>query len=249
MNMKNVRLFLLALLCMMLSACGALERLSRVGKPPDLTQIENPTKAPNYQPVSLPMPTPIPDIRQPASLWRQGSRAFFRDQRAGRVGDVLTVMININDEAQLENATNRGRNAAESASLNSLLGYETKIAQLLPGLDEATNVVDADSDSSTSNNGGINRSEEITLRMAALITQVLPNGNLIVRGRQEVRVNSELRELQVTGVIRPEDITSLNEVPYDKIAEARISYGGRGVLSDVQQPRWGQELYDIFFPF
>ena len=200
-------------------------------------------------PLAYPCPTPIPDIRQPASLWRQGSRAFFRDQRAGRVGDVLTVMININDEAQLENATNRGRNAAESASLNSLLGYETKIAQLLPGLDEATNVVDADSDSSTSNNGGINRSEEITLRMAALITQVLPNGNLIVRGRQEVRVNSELRELQVTGVIRPEDITSLNEVPYDKIAEARISYGGRGVLSDVQQPRWGQEIYDIFFPF
>lgn len=242
--------FFLLLAIFMLSACSTLERLSRVGQPPDITPIENPTKQPGYQPISLPMPAPVEDIRQPASLWRQGSRAFFRDQRAGRIGDVLTVVINIDDEAQLQNATGRGRNSSESAALNSLLGYELQLGKLLPNSSpNPASLVDANSDSSTNNNGTIDRSEQITLRVAALITQILPNGNLILRGRQEVRVNAELRELQVMGVIRPEDITSLNEVPYDKIAEARISYGGRGVISDVQQPRYGQEIYDILFPF
>ncbi|HEX2582445.1 MAG TPA: flagellar basal body L-ring protein FlgH [Dongiaceae bacterium] len=236
-------------LCVACGGCGVFERLSRIGQPPSLSSIENPTAQPGYVPVSLPMPAPIKDIRQPASLWRQGSRAFFRDQRAGRVGDVLTVTINIDDQAQLQNATNRGRNASEDASVSSLFGIQAQLAQILSKAGDPTSLAKANSDSLTKNSGAIGRKEQITLRVAALITQVLPNGNFVLQGRQEVRVNSELRELQVMGVIRPEDISSLNDVPYDKIAEARIAYGGRGTISDVQQPRYGQELYDILFPF
>jgi flagellar L-ring protein FlgH len=81
------------------------------------------------------------------------------------------------------------------------------------------------------------------------VTQVLPNGNLVVQGRQELRVNFEVRELQITGVIRQQDISSTNTVSYTKLAEARISYGGRGQLTDVQQPRYGQQLLDIIAPF
>lgn len=241
-----------ALLGLSLSVVGCgntLEKIARVGEEPALSAIENPTAQTAYKPVSLPMPAPIPDTRQPNSLWRQGSRAFFKDQRAGRVGDILTVVIEINDEATLDNSTSRSRSTDESAGLDNLLGYESRINNIFDGDAIPGELVNADSDSSTSGSGSVEREEEIDLRMAAIITQVLPNGNLVLQGSQQVRVNFELRHLSVQGVIRPEDITSLNEVPYDKIAEARIAYGGEGTISDVQQPRYGQQIYDILFPF
>jgi flagellar L-ring protein precursor FlgH len=230
--------------------CGStLERISRIGEEPQLSSVENPTMQPNYQPVSLPMPDALPDARQPNSLWRQGSRAFFKDQRAGRIGDILTVVIQINDQATLDNKTSRTHTANESAALDSLLGYETKIDDIFNPNADPSSLVDGSADSGTTADGSVAREEEIDLRVAAVITQVLPNGNLAIQGSQQVRVNAELRELTVIGVIRPEDITSLNEVPYDKIAEARIAYGGRGTISDIQGPRYGQELLNILFPF
>jgi flagellar L-ring protein precursor FlgH len=230
--------------------CGnTLERIARVGKEPPMSEIENPTASELYKPVSLPMPDPMTDSRQPASLWRQGSRAFFKDQRAGRVGDILTVVIQIDDQADLDNSTSRTRSADESAGLDNLLGYESRINNIFDGDALPTDLVNADSDSTSTGTGSTTREEEIDLRMAAVVTQIMPNGNLVIQGSQQVRVNYELRELAVKGVIRPEDITSLNEVPYDKIAEARISYGGEGTISDLQQPRYGQQVFDILFPF
>jgi len=230
--------------------CGnTLERIARVGEEPPLSPIENATAQTAYKPVSLPMPAPLTDTRQPNSLWRQGSRAFFKDQRAGRVGDILTVVIEIDDEATLDNTTTRTRSADESAGLDNLLGYESKINNLFNKNAIPGDLVNADSDSTTTGDGSVEREEEIDLRMAAIITQVLPNGNLVLQGSQQVRVNYEMRNLSVQGVIRPEDITAVNEVPYDKIAEARIAYGGEGTISDVQQPRYGQQVFDILFPF
>jgi flagellar L-ring protein FlgH len=237
-------------LALTIAGCGnTLERISRVGEEPPLSPIENPTAQTLYQPVSLPMPDPLTDARQPSSLWRQGSRAFFKDQRAGRVGDILTVVIAIEDEATLDNSTSRTRSADESAGLDNLLGYEDKLDNIFNGSIEPTDLVNADSDSTSTGTGSTAREEEIDLRMAAVITQIMPNGNLVIQGSQQVRVNYELRELAVKGVIRPEDITAVNEVPYDKIAEARISYGGKGTISDLQQPRHGQQIFDILFPF
>lgn len=233
-----------------LSACNAMKRLSEVGSEPQMSNIENPIQQRDYRPVSMPMPSP--QIAEPSanSLWRPGSRAFFKDQRASDVGDILTVIVDIEGEkAELDNATSRTRGASESAGIPSMLGLETAVTNVLPNSVSASNLASANSDSSHNGTGSIAREETVNIRLAAVVLQVLPNGNLVIAGRQEVRVNAELRELAVTGVIRPQDIRSDNTVAWDKIAEARISYGGRGTISDVQQPRYGQQIFDIIFPF
>ncbi len=227
-----------------LAGCGAAERLSRLGEPPSLTPVGSPTQHKDYRPVSMPMPTPL--ILEPAanSLWRPGARAFFKDQRAKQVGDVMTVVVNIqNERAQLAATTTRSRDSSEAADVtaSNFFGLNPP-ASAIPS-------VGATSGSTFSGTGTLDRSENISIRLAAIVLQILPNGNLAVSGRQEVRVNGDLRELQVAGVIRPEDIRSDNTISWDKIAEARISYGGRGTISDVQQPRYGQQIFDIIFPF
>lgn len=234
---------------LMAAGCGTAERISNIGQAPDLTPITNPVQAASYQPVALPMPAPEVAERQAASLWRPGSRAFFRDQRANRVGDILTVTIDIDDSAAIDNTTTRTRASGQAAALNALLGYEADLSDVLPETIDPANLADFDSSANHSGSGTVDRAEEISLRIAALVTQVLPNGNLVIQGRQEVRVNFELRELLISGVIRPEDIRADNTVGYDQIAEARVSYGGRGQLTDVQQPRYGDQLFDIIMPF
>lgn len=235
-----------------LGACtSAFDRLSHVGAPPPQSEIGNP--ATSRPPVSMPSPAPVAIDRQTNSLWRPGARAFFKDQRASQQGDILTVTINIADTATLENTSARSRTNSESVGAPSFLGYDVgKIMKALPGRNAAASndsLVDFSSSNSSRGTGSIERKETIAVRVAAVVTQVLPNGNLVVHGSQEVRVNSENRILQVAGVVRPQDIRSTNEVPHDRLAEARISYGGKGQVSDVQRPRWGQEVFDILFPF
>jgi len=244
-----------------LAACGAADRISNIGKAPDMTPIKD-IKAPVAQrSISLPMPNNTPDKYQPNSLWRTGARAFFKDQRAGNVGDILTVNIDISDSAQIGNSTARTRNTAEGAGLTNFLGLEQKIRGALyggaptDGSDDTrpsvtpSTLVNADSSTSYEGTGSVNRSEAISLTVAAIVTEVLPNGNLVIQGRQEVRVNFEKRELLLAGIVRPEDISSSNTISHTQIAEARISYGGKGQLTNVQQPRYGTQLYDIIFPF
>ena len=247
------RLVLALLAASTLAGCSTAERLSRIGQAPAISPIMNPTEQKDYRPVSMPMPTPTVLEASPNSLWRPGARAFFKDQRAKQVGDVLTVTVNIqNETAQLANDTRRTRqNVSENASFPNLLG----IGSSMLGTNAATGgragkaAVQATSGSDFEGKGAIQRSETVNIQLAAVVLQTLPNGNLAVAGRQEVRVNAELRELQVAGVIRPEDIASDNTIPWNKIAEARISYGGRGTISDVQQPRYGQQVFDVIFPF
>jgi flagellar L-ring protein precursor FlgH len=235
--------------CTILSGCSALERVADIGQTPQTTKIENPVTASNYEPVSLPMPAPKNVRREKNSLWASDRNTFFKDQRAGDIGDILTVLIDIQDEAELENSSQRSRSSAEDAQLGSLMGIETHLDRILPQVVDNNDLIDATSTSSSSGTGTIEREEAIEVKMAALITQILPNGNLVIKGRQEVVVNYEKRILSVDGVIRPEDITVGNTISYEQIAEARISYGGEGDLTDVQQPRYGQQLYDIIFPF
>ncbi len=233
-----------------LSACNAATRLSEVGQAPRLSTIQNPQVQAGYTPVSLPMPAPQAGAREPNSLWRAGARAFFRDQRAARVGDILTVAINIDDRAQINNQTARSRQNSESAGLPNFLGLLNRIGNLVGYADVVPEIlVELESGTNNRGTGSVQRRETIELQVAALITDVLPNGNLVIQGKQEVRVNYELRELTIAGVIRPEDIASDNRISYEKIAEARISYGGRGQIMDVQQPRYGQQLFDIIMPF
>lgn len=251
--MKNRNFFSSAVVLLMatgmVSGCNTMNRLSEVGKTPKMTTIQNPTQAATYRPVSLPMPNASFHGHKANSLWRSGARAFFKDQRAAVVGDILTVEIAIDDKAEISNTSTRDRANTEDSAVTALLGYEASLTRVLPEAIQPGNLIDLDSTTSNSGKGTIDRDEVINLKVAAVVTQTLPNGNLVIRGRQEVRVNYEVRELQIAGIIRPEDITSSNTITYEKIAEARIAYGGRGHLTDFQQPRWGQQVIDALFPF
>jgi len=249
--LSPVSLALLAALGSGLAGCNTVSRLNQVGEAPPLTTIQNPQLEPGYRPVSLPMPTPIPGEHQANSLWQAGTRAFFKDQRANQVGDILTVVVNIADQAKLDNSSNRSRNNSENAAMPNMLGLEKITNKWVLNATGATagTLVNATSAGSSAGTGAIARDETVNVRVAALVTQILPNGNLVIRGKQEMRVNFEVRDLQIAGVVRPLDISSTNEVTLDKLAEARVDYGGRGQVTDVQQPRWGQQLFDIIFPF
>jgi flagellar L-ring protein precursor FlgH len=238
---------LLALLA--LAGCGQAERLSRIGRAPDMSPVTNPTEDPRWRPVTMPMPQAREAPPMANSLWRPGSSTFLRDQRAAQVGDLITVLVEIQDTAQLQNRTQRSRNGTETMGVPNMLGLETQTRRLLPRGADPANLVNTNSTGTTDGNGTVRRDEKITLRLAATVTQSLPNGNMVVAGRQEVRVNNELRELSVQGIVRTQDIGSDNTVRHDRLAEARIAYGGRGSLSDIQQPRLGQKLIDILSPF
>ncbi len=218
----------------------------------------NPQLVPEVNRVSVPLPRSEPNRRpkraEASSLWSRGTSSFFDDQRAQSVGDILTVVINIKDNAQLKNQSERSRSGSQDLNSPTFLGYGGQINKILPGvgkddLPTGGNIIDLGNTSSSKGGGSIRRDESINLRVAALIIKELPNGNFVIAGRQEVKVDSELRELRVAGIIRPEDINTANTVGYDKIAEARITYGGRGQISQVQQPRYGEDFLDVVLPY
>lgn len=216
--------------------------------PPQLAPVETPEYLTGGGERTMPQPVPAAyEAGAPNSLWRTGSRNFFNDQRATRIGDILTVNIEIDDKAELSNSSDRTREASTSAGLTHFFGLEDNIGSAL-GIDPST-MVEGESQSEHRGEGAINREEKVELTIAAVIVDRLANGNLVIAGRQEVRINGELRELTVSGVIRPEDITSHNTIDHTQIAEARISYGGRGQISAIQRPNWGQRIADALSPW
>jgi len=227
--------------------CSGIDRLSQIGEEPKLSSIENPTTQPGYKPVQMPMPKPEVVSYNPNSLWRNGSRSFFKDQRAHQIGDLLTVTVNITDQANFANETQRQRTATEDTGITAFWGsglFGQRAQNALTG-----RMFQADSNSQTDGKGSIVRQETLQTNVAAIVTQVLPNGNLVVEGKQEIRVNYEKRELIVAGIVRPEDIQSDNTIDSSKIAQARIAYGGHGEISDLQQPRYGSQVMDVLLPF
>ena len=230
----------------LLSGCAALERIKEIGSPPPLSAVDNPTTRPGYKPVQMPMPAAQPASYNPNSLWRNGSRAFFKDQRAHQVGDILTVTVNITDKANIANETQRSRDTKEDSGIDNFFGKPKVPIMNTP---TPTRIFTSDSTTSLDGKGSVNRNETLTTNVAGVVMQVLPNGNLVIEGKQEIRVNFEVRELIVAGIVRPEDIQSDNTIDSTKIAEARISYGGRGQLTDVQQSRYGQQVLDVLLPF
>lgn len=233
-----------------LAACSdTMARLSSVGSGPELSKITNPTAQEDYRPVSMPMPTPEIAEENPNSLWRAGARAFFKDHRAKEIGDILTVSLNFTDSATLDNTTTRTRADTEDTDVTNLMGLESEFTKVLPQGLTNTSVMSFGSAHDTEGTGNITRAETLALSMAAVVTQILPNGNLVIMGRQEMLVNKEIRELMVSGVVRPGDIESDNTIAHTAIAEMRVAYGGRGTLSELQRPRWGTQIWDIIFPF
>ncbi|TNC07580.1 flagellar basal body L-ring protein FlgH [Methylobacterium terricola] len=231
---------LLALAASSLSLAGCQSRLDEFGRPPTLTPIGTGLAAPREA-----LPSTFGSLQgrhSYHSTWTPASADLFQDPRARNIGDVLTVSILINDKAQFDNASDRSR--SQKSSLGFDFGYGVS------GLkDSATADAGIRSGTETKGQGTIDRKENLSLSVAAVITEVLPNGNLLISGSQEIRVNNEVRVLNVAGIVRPRDISRKNTIDYDKIAEARVSYGGRGRLTDVQGPTLGQQIFETVAPF
>ncbi len=237
----------------LLSGCGStLDRLSEVGQAPKQSQIGTALTPAQNIPVAMPMPQQKAVTRQANSLWAGNNRGFFKDQRAAEVGDIITVSVRVDDKAELQNDTSRKRSSSENAGVDALLGLETDnkiVDDLLPRAFDPANMLDLGSTSNYAGGGKVDRDEKIELQLAATVIQKLSNGNLVIKGSQEIRVNFENRIVELAGIIRPQDISVNNTIPYERIAEARIAYGGRGHITDVQQPRIGQQVTDILVPF
>ena len=195
--------------------------------------------------------TTVPEPRSASanSLWRTGARAFFGDQRARQIGDILTVNIDIDDQAQTSNTTSRSRSNDITGGISNFFGLENSLGRAFPGGFDPQNLVGVEGQSNANGTGSVSRSEKVSLTIAAVVTDILSNGNLVIQGRQEVRTNREVRELTVAGIVRPEDISSANTIAHTQIAEARISYGGRGDISRVQSTPAAQSLVERFSPF
>ena len=230
----------------LISACT---RGDHLGREPSFTPTRNASEHNAMLNPGLPLAAEPSRLVDSASLWRGDRQSLLGDRRAMRRGDILTVRIEIDEEAQISNSTSRSRSGSESLGIPQLFGIPQRANEKLPEGASLDNAVSLDSSSKSDGDGSVRRKEELTLRVAATVMDVLPNGVLAIEGSQEVRVNFELRELLVSGYVRPEDISRQNEITYDKIAAARISYGGRGQISDMQQPRYGQQILDMVLPF
>lgn len=247
------RVSMLGLLAML--ALGACDRLENVGKEPSFSPVGEPVRPATMgvtqarAAIAAAPPVEARIGQQRASLWHSGPTSLFGDRRASRRGDIMTVLIEIDDEAAIRNSSSRSRAGSDSLGAAHLAGVPQIIDRVLPSGSSSANLADLNSASSSSGEGEVQRREEITLRIAATVVDVLPNGHMVIQGSQEVRVNFELRDLQVAGIVRPEDISRQNTITYDKIAGARIAYGGRGQITDVQQPRYGQQVLDIVLPY
>ncbi|MBI1867123.1 MAG: flagellar basal body L-ring protein FlgH [Methylocystis sp.] len=236
------------LVFILLAATGCATDLRDIGREPHMSPVGSGFSFYDQQAPIGPSYAASPSPR----MWLDDNRInLFRDLRAMTVGDVVTVNIAMDDKAILGNSTDRSRDSKVKSTWSFLFDFIPG-ATPAPG-DEWKSKGEMNNDlsasSATLGQGSINRSEQIRLSIAAVVTAVLPNGNLVLEGSQEIRVNYELRVLNIAGIVRPRDISKDNTISYEKIAEARVSYGGRGRLSEVQQPALGQQLYDIFAPF
>ena len=195
MRKSLFKFFAAALSASALSACSAVDRLENIGQAPKLDPVGNP--ADTQMVAAIPQLPPITHTGN--SLWQVGSHSFFHDPRATHVGDVITVTVSVADAAKLSNTTTRSRTNSDDANLTNFFGLENA----LPKSIDPANVVKMGSDNSNVGAGSINRSESINMTMAALVSQVLPNGNLVISGHQQMRVNGELRDLRCRALCAP----------------------------------------------
>lgn len=230
-----------AVLAVLLLAGCQSQTLKEIGNAPSMSPIGSGLRYSQTPQMAL-YPKQPRQMASGYSLWSDSQAALFKDSRAINVGDILTVNIQINDKASFNNETDRSRTNSSGMKWSTqadLFGWTPPVT---------TGDLSSGSDTSTAGKGSTARSEKLTLLVAAVVTGILENGNLLISGSQEVRVNHEIRILNVAGIVRPQDVDADNTISYDRIAEARISYGGRGRLTEVQQPPVGQQVVDLFSP-
>lgn len=241
-----------------LCGCNMAKKLSTIGEPPELSQIKNPKDLPGYEPVTMPMPAAQAVEQRTNSLWQTGSRAFFKDQRASKVGDVLTVEVKLDRKQSIQMKPDIEPQSSLNATVNAVLGHhlpiQKRIAKALPGKEPSA--PGALTEWANTNSAPVHKAtatydvqDKMNFKMAAVVIEMLPNGNMVVQGREEIRLVNEVREVEIKGIIRREDVNSNNTISSEKIANMRISYGGRGDLSDAQSAPWGQQYMQKILPF
>ncbi|CAO5678696.1 MAG: Flagellar L-ring protein [Holosporales bacterium] len=243
------KILLVPSLCFLLVGCAA-QKLSEIGESPKLSQIQNPTMMQGYAPISMPMPAPTPVEHRMNSLWQTGSKAFFKDQRACKMGDLITVNVLIDNKESTSFTPSISRNSTMNTSASALLGFDKKIANALPsGFNPANGWVSTESKPSHSGTGKYDLQDKIQFNVAGTVLQILPNGNMVVKGRTEIKLLNDIREIELTGIVRRSDIASDNSITSDKVAELRIVYTGRGDIADVANKPWGHKVVDNIMPF
>ncbi len=252
-NLTNKTFALIICLAFLLSSCSnTIDKLSRVGRAPEFAKIELPAidVAPKDE-MKKHTQTEVSQkyAQRVNSLWSPGSNNFFRNKHNWKVGDIIMVKVDITDSAKIDNSTQHTRKGSESVGIPNVLGLEKTIAQAVSADGFPASLLNTNNQHQHQGSGNISRKEAISTEISAIVTQIFQNGNLLLQGKQEVRINNELREVTVAGIIRPKDISDANTIKSEQMAEARISYGGRGSVSDVQEPRVGNQIIDILAPF
>lgn len=251
---------ILILVPLVLSNCS---KIATVGEPPQMTHIKDPREVPGYEPIQMPMPEPtLASDRPTNSLWQTGSRAFFKDQRAGKVGDVLSVEVMVDRTQYMRMNPDIERTSTSKTVVNAAMGLTAPMQRLAKNAiktltgkappkaaSASPTLADMSSTPVQKATATYDVQDKMQFTMSAVIIQILPNGNMVIQGREEVRLINELREIEIKGIIRREDINSNNKISSQKIANLRISYGGRGDLSDAQQAPWGQQYLNKLLPF
>lgn len=231
-----------------ISACATHDDLHQPKSLPDNWHMDN-----TYYDAPSELRGQLPTIKssnaKATSLWSSSPKSLFGDRRASQTGDIITVVVEIDDEAEIKNSTSQSRNTDQNFGIGALFGLPEILNKKLPDGASLTPAVDITRASNINGDGNIKREEKLTLRLAARVVGVMPNGYLSLSGKQEIMVNNEARYLQVTGLIRTQDISRLNTITYDKIAEARIFYGGQGQITDAVKPRLGNKILGKVLPF
>jgi flagellar L-ring protein precursor FlgH len=235
--------FAVAIVATLLAGCSAIDRLKNVGEVPALSEVDNPTARAGYKPVQMPMPALQPAAYNPNSLWRNGSRAFFKDQRAHQIGDILTVKVNFTDKANIANETQRSRSNSEDSGIDNFFGKDKVFNFAIPG-----RLLTADSTASSEGKGSVQRQEALSTNVAGVVTQVLPNGNLVIEGVRVVTFSGETQYVVLHGVVRPDDIARDNSVVSTNIADARVEFYAEGAITDAQKRGWLAKVYEKLRP-
>lgn len=224
-----------------LAACQEMAR-------PQMSSIDQSIKPGEAATIATPMLIPTPPKPAPGSLWVPGNKQFFKDSRAHAVGDIVTVLVEETAEAKGEAKSEASRTHNNSSGVSVLPFISGQLTTR--GIDLATNgLMDTDSDRDFKGKGKNERKDKLTASIAAVVTQVLPNGLLVIQGQREVMVNYEKQVMKLSGIVRAEDITSTNTIESAKIAQARIAYVGDGVVDSAQSPQWGVTVLDKVLPF
>jgi len=236
----------LCTLMFILSGCGLFSGIKNATMDPQLSQIKNVKK--EDEKIATPLPKPQEPRINNNSLWQPGAKAFLRDQRASEPGDILTVKVVVNDSAAMNNSTSHDRKSSLKTNLTKLAGSETGLGKYIPGI-TPTSVLDTLSNPTHAGKGSIKRDESVSLEVAAMVVEILPNGNMYIKGEQEFIVNHERRDVHVSGIIKAADIEPGNIVYSNRIAQARIFYGGEGHIDGAQRQKWGSSLVEAITPF